>query len=233
MRRPVCRLNLALYGHPQSGAFWEDHAAKKLMSEGWEPIEAWCSCYWHPKWRCFMVLYVDDFKIAGPRDQLSKAWATVSKHIKIEPPSKLTHFLGCSYKHIWFKPPPKPAPVPKVKKGGATKANDESQDPDVVSAVDATKVNAERSSSYTHVLPSRTSWNHQKNSWNQNVSTVTQKKKVPVVAEHLRRLTLHPVAAPVLPPPQGRIQKYMNSHDFLEIFYKFYIYYYHIYILLS
>ena len=34
MKRPVCPLNLALYGHPQSGAFWEEHAESKLLSEG-------------------------------------------------------------------------------------------------------------------------------------------------------------------------------------------------------
>ncbi len=44
--RPCCRLIQALYGHPDSGTFWEKHADKALKSIGFEPIaESWSSCY--------------------------------------------------------------------------------------------------------------------------------------------------------------------------------------------
>jgi hypothetical protein len=34
MRRPVCRLRLALYGHPDSGGHWERHCEAHLKSVG-------------------------------------------------------------------------------------------------------------------------------------------------------------------------------------------------------
>ena len=100
MRRPVCELKLALYGHPQSGAFWEEHAEQKLLSEGWTTIDAWPSCYGHEKLKTFLVLYVEDFKISKPKSSLKEAWETVTKHINIDPPTKMTEFLGCKYEHV-------------------------------------------------------------------------------------------------------------------------------------
>ena len=38
---PMCRLRLALYGHPLSGVFWERHCLKRLKEVGWELIEGW------------------------------------------------------------------------------------------------------------------------------------------------------------------------------------------------
>jgi hypothetical protein len=34
MRRPVCRLNVALYGHPDSGTDWEHHCKRSLNVAG-------------------------------------------------------------------------------------------------------------------------------------------------------------------------------------------------------
>merc|ERR1712115_59382 len=44
---PVCPLVLALYGHPDSGGFWEKHCDAHLRTIGFEPIDDWLSCYWH------------------------------------------------------------------------------------------------------------------------------------------------------------------------------------------
>ena len=107
MRRPVCRLNLALYGHPQSGAFWEEHAAERLISEDWLTIEGWPSCYWHKEFKAFMVLYVDDFKISGPKTRMREAWESVMRHIVIDAPTKMKAFLGSGYLPIMYTPPRK------------------------------------------------------------------------------------------------------------------------------
>ena len=48
-RTPVVRLRKALYGHPDSGGFWEEHCNKRLSEAGFKPIEAWPSCFWHEK----------------------------------------------------------------------------------------------------------------------------------------------------------------------------------------
>ena len=52
MRRPVCPLILALYGHPQSGAFWEQHCEEKVESAGFIKLcEEWPSCFFHQRLR--------------------------------------------------------------------------------------------------------------------------------------------------------------------------------------
>jgi hypothetical protein len=66
MRDPVCRLHLALYGHPDSGGYWESYCEGCLVEAGFAPIADWRSVYWHPKLRLLLVVYVDDFKMSGP-----------------------------------------------------------------------------------------------------------------------------------------------------------------------
>merc|ERR1711884_507298 len=66
LRDPVCPLVLSLYGHPDAGGYWERHCDTVLQSKGWAPIPGWRSCYWHAKCRSYLVVYVDDFKMAGP-----------------------------------------------------------------------------------------------------------------------------------------------------------------------
>src|ERR1051326_1284206 len=41
--QPVVRLVLALYGHPDSGGYWEKHPEKHLKSVGFNEV---------PNWRC-------------------------------------------------------------------------------------------------------------------------------------------------------------------------------------
>ena len=63
---PVCPLVLALYGHPGSGGYWERHCCDHPTKNGFKEIAAWLSCYMHEKLMLFLVVYVDDFKLAGP-----------------------------------------------------------------------------------------------------------------------------------------------------------------------
>ena len=47
LKRPVCKLNLALYGHPNAGAYWEQHCDKHMRNIGFVPIDegdAWRWC---------------------------------------------------------------------------------------------------------------------------------------------------------------------------------------------
>ena len=68
VRDPVYRLVKALYGHPDSGGYWERYAHDVLVKGGWKLISpsSWRSTYWHDKFKCFMIVYVDDFKLSGP-----------------------------------------------------------------------------------------------------------------------------------------------------------------------
>eukprot|EP00974_Lingulodinium_polyedra_P027358 2643747-Lingulodinium_polyedra.AAC.1 len=52
MHRPVCRLKKALYGHPDSGTFWEKKCDSHAKSVGFDPLgPEWPSCYFHAKLR--------------------------------------------------------------------------------------------------------------------------------------------------------------------------------------
>ena len=75
MTKPVVQLKKAPYGHPDSGTFWEQHCDKRVRSVGFEPLgNEWPSCDYHPGFDLFLVIYVDDFKMSGPVDKLSKGW---------------------------------------------------------------------------------------------------------------------------------------------------------------
>ena len=99
MRRPVVRLRLALYGHPDSGTYWERHCDTHLRSVGFQPVsEVWNSCYFHKQLKLYLVVYVDDFKLSGPKDSLAKGWALIRKGLQMEDPTPLGVFLGCAHK---------------------------------------------------------------------------------------------------------------------------------------
>ena len=67
---PACPLILALYGHPDAGTFWERHCEAKLIEVGFIRVPEWPSVFYHPKYRLFLVVYVDDFKMSGPSESL-------------------------------------------------------------------------------------------------------------------------------------------------------------------
>ena len=69
LKRPVCRLLRSLYGYPDSGTNWEEFADEGIKKSGFKPMgEEWPACYVHDKLRLMLVVYVDDFKLAGPKE---------------------------------------------------------------------------------------------------------------------------------------------------------------------
>ena len=62
---PVCPLRLALYGHPDVGGCWEAHCHASLLKCGFLPVQDWPSVYWLDASRVLLLVYVDDFKMAG------------------------------------------------------------------------------------------------------------------------------------------------------------------------
>ena len=95
MTDPGCPLKLALYGHPDSGGHWEAHCAKHLRSVGYTDIDPWRSCFWHEQLKLFLVVYVDDFKLAGPAKAKKKWLELIRRGIKTDDPSPLGMYLGC------------------------------------------------------------------------------------------------------------------------------------------
>ena len=96
-RRPVVPLRKALYGHPDAGTFWEQHCDESVRAVGFEPIgEEWPSVYIHEKLQLVLVVYVDDFKMAGPQKNLAQGWSMLRTRLKIEPETGLDMYLGCN-----------------------------------------------------------------------------------------------------------------------------------------
>ena len=76
---PVCKLHKALYGHPDAGTYREMHAEKHLKAVGFTTVPDWRSCFVHPKLRLFLIVYVDDFKLAGPIKNMAEGWKLIRK----------------------------------------------------------------------------------------------------------------------------------------------------------
>ena len=76
---PVVKLVLALYGHPDSGGFWEQHCEKMLKEVGFHLVfpAAWPSVFYHPDLKLLLAVYVDDFKMAGPKQNMAKGWELI------------------------------------------------------------------------------------------------------------------------------------------------------------
>ena len=120
-------LILALHGHPDAGGFWELHCEKALMSVGFErAAPEWKSVFRHPALDLLLVIYVDDFKLAGPKINLAQGWKLIGSKIKMELPQPIGRFLGCQQsigltkmtqwynpRYAWTKvnPPKKVAPI--------------------------------------------------------------------------------------------------------------------------
>jgi hypothetical protein len=83
MRHPVCPLVLALYGHPDSGGYWERHCDAHLKKNGFESISQRPSCYHHPVFKTFLVVYVDDFLMSGPDEGRKRSWERIKSGINV------------------------------------------------------------------------------------------------------------------------------------------------------
>ena len=94
---PVCPLLLALYGHPDAGGYWEQHCEAHLLQSGFAVIPEWRSCYWHQEHKCFLVVYVDDFKLAGPAQGLAACWRLIAQGLQIGEPEPTGLYLGCRH----------------------------------------------------------------------------------------------------------------------------------------
>ena len=42
-----------------------------------------------------LVVYVDDFKLAGPSQRIERAWQEIRDKITTTDPGPVSHFLGC------------------------------------------------------------------------------------------------------------------------------------------
>ena len=94
MLRPVCPLKLALYGHPDAGGHWEAHCESHLSSVGFERIPDWHSTFWHPQFKLLLIVYVDDFKLSGPKCNLEGLEVAPERH-HLRDTNSIGSYLGC------------------------------------------------------------------------------------------------------------------------------------------
>ena len=60
-------------------------------------IPDWNSVYWHPKPKLLLTVYVDDFKMSGPTENLAKGWDIIRSPIKTDEPQPPGKCLGRNY----------------------------------------------------------------------------------------------------------------------------------------
>ena len=89
---------MALYGHPEAGGYWEQHCEEQVLEAGFSlACEEWPGCYWHEELKCFLVVYVDDMKMSGPKANLAEAWTRLRKNLKMDDPEPSGRYLGCEH----------------------------------------------------------------------------------------------------------------------------------------
>ena len=97
MRNPVTTLLMALYGHPDSVTMWEVKCDLDVKSVGFAAVGAeWPSVYFHRTLKLLLIIYVDDFKLAGPESNIEKGWALLRTKLNIGPEGPLGMYLGCN-----------------------------------------------------------------------------------------------------------------------------------------
>ena len=70
---------------------------------GFEPVGEcceWRSCFLNPETQALLIIYVDDFKMAGPKDKLPIMWGLLGKQpggLLLDKPKEADHFLGCTH----------------------------------------------------------------------------------------------------------------------------------------
>ena len=84
-------------GPPLAGAFWERHCADKLKKFGFIKVQDWESLYYHPILNLILTVYVDDFKMAGPRCNLQQGWDMIGKELVIDKPEEMGMYLGSNH----------------------------------------------------------------------------------------------------------------------------------------
>jgi hypothetical protein len=86
---PVVLMGAALYGHPDSVSFWQNHCNKKVGKVGFRGLGSeWPSIFYHDELRLLLTIYVDDFKLAGPEENIAKGWELLRQEIDIGPSSR-------------------------------------------------------------------------------------------------------------------------------------------------
>ena len=64
---------------------------------GFEKIPGWESCYFHKTLKLVLLVYVDDFKMAGKTKNLPEGWNLIKRVLRLDEPTPLGKYLGCGH----------------------------------------------------------------------------------------------------------------------------------------
>ena len=92
--QPMCLLERALYGHPESGAHWERHFSSIIKDLGGEPVPDHPSLFHFSSTGLLLTVYVDDLLLAGPSSQHDDFWKRLGDRVEIDEVGDLGRFLG-------------------------------------------------------------------------------------------------------------------------------------------
>ena len=95
---PICLLVLALYGHEDSGGYWEEKSYGDVAKCGWEKIPGRRGVFMKTKENATLMIYVDDFKMACADADKDRLWAPLRQLIRLSEPQLADRYLGC-YTH--------------------------------------------------------------------------------------------------------------------------------------
>ena len=92
--KPVVRLIRNLHGHPLAGLYWFEYCDAAIRRCGFRPIKGWECLYLHPTLGIILSVYVDDFKVAGIKENVPKVWQMLTDPklvnlLHLDPPQDL------------------------------------------------------------------------------------------------------------------------------------------------
>jgi len=97
-RKPMCLLERALYGHPESGGHWERHLEEAIRAINGIPVPNHPSSFSFEESKLLLTVYVDDLLLSGPAEHHEGFWKElIAKGIKLDPAEDLDRFLGRSH----------------------------------------------------------------------------------------------------------------------------------------
>ena len=102
MKRPMCPLELSLYGHPVSGNRWEIKMDESVKVEDFRGAPMWKATYKQNGTEAALRVYVDDFELHASAEDTPKIWARLEKHIEFKDKYQIwckdpIPHLGCDY----------------------------------------------------------------------------------------------------------------------------------------
>ena len=96
--RPLCLLVLALYGHEDSGGYWEEKSYGDVMACGWVKVRR--GVFYKEKENACLMIYVDDFKMVCRKEDVDILWKPIRELISLSEPKEAERYLGCHSKRF-------------------------------------------------------------------------------------------------------------------------------------